>query len=145
MDDSEEAQSAAAKWQAFRWSLHPVFALVAGGCLLALRGWIGKINGWVHGCTVMTGIVFSLERAWSYWSRRRERRTLTFRLMLPVLVFCGSVPWAPVQTAQGQLSRKKARPKLDLRPSFQSISIPLDFETAMCSGSCKVMISVRYL
>lgn len=91
MDDSEEAQSAAAKWQAFRWSLHPVFALVAGGCLLALIGWIGKINGWVHGCTVMTGIVFSLERAWSYWSRRRERRTLTFRLMLPVLVFCGSV------------------------------------------------------
>ncbi len=87
MDDSAESQSAATK---FRRSLHPVFALVAGVCLLALVGWIGKVNDWVHACTLITGIVFSLERAWSYRSRKRERRRLSIRFVLPILVFCGS-------------------------------------------------------
>ena len=91
MEESEEAQSAAAKWQAFRRSLHPVFVIVAGVSLLALIGWIGKITGWVQACTVITGIAFSLERAWSCWSRRRERRRLNILLVLPVLVFFGSV------------------------------------------------------
>ena len=89
MEDSEEAQKAAAKWLACRRSLHPAFALVAGVCLLALVGWIGKVNGWVHGCTVVTGIVFSLERAVSLWSRRHERhvrRRLNIRLLLTLLV-----------------------------------------------------------
>ena len=89
MEDSEEAQKAAAKWLACRRSLHPVFALVAGVCLLALVGWIGKVNDWVHWCTVVTGIVFSLERAASLWNRRHERqarRRLNIRVVLAVLV-----------------------------------------------------------
>ncbi len=91
MEDSEEAQWAPAKWQAFRRALHPLFTLLAGVCLLAMIGWIGEITNWVHGCTVITGIVFSLERAWSFWSRKRERRRLSTRFVLPVLVFWGSV------------------------------------------------------
>ncbi len=94
MEDSEEAQEDSAKWRAFRRSLHPVFALVAGVCLLALVGWIGEITGWLHACTVTTGIVFSLERIWSFWSRRHERHDrfrLTVRIVLAVVVFIGSV------------------------------------------------------
>ena len=94
MEDSDEAQKAADKWRACRRSLHPVFALVAGICLLALVGWIGEITGWLHWCTITTGFVFSVERTMSFWSRRHERqdrRRLTVRVILAILVFCGSV------------------------------------------------------
>lgn len=94
MEDTEEAQKAAAKWRACRRALHPVFALVALVCLLALVGWSGEITAWMHGCTVATGIVFSVERSLSFWSRRHERqdrRRLSVRILLAVMVLCGSV------------------------------------------------------
>lgn len=94
MQDSDEAQTAAVNWRACRRALHPIFALIAGVCLLALVGWIGEITGWLHGCTVATGIVFSLERIASFWSRRQERqdrRRFAVRSVLAILVFCGSV------------------------------------------------------
>jgi Trk-type K+ transport system membrane component len=94
MEESDDAQKAAAKWRACRRSLHPVFALAAVVCLLALVGWIGEITRWLHWCTVATGIVFSVERSMSFWSRRHERhdrRRLSVRIVLAVMVLCGSV------------------------------------------------------
>ena len=94
MEDSEEAQRTTAKWQACRRTLHPVFALVAGICLLALVGWIGKVNAWVHWCTALTGIVFSLERAFGLWSHRSEtlaRHRLIIRIVVVALVLSISI------------------------------------------------------
>ncbi len=94
MEDHEEAQKAAANWRALRRALHPVFALVAVFCLLALVGWLGEITGWMHWCTLGVGVVFSIERSLSFWSRRHEghdRRRLAVRILLAVMVLCGSV------------------------------------------------------
>jgi Trk-type K+ transport system membrane component len=94
MEDDEEAQKTAAKWRACRRSLHPVFALVALVCLLALVGWIGEVTAWLHWCTVATGLVFSVERCMSFWSRRDERQEqhrMIVRILLATLVLCGSV------------------------------------------------------
>ena len=60
---NETPPLATAKWQACWRLLHPAFALVAGVCLLALVGWIGRVDSWTHGCTVIVGVIFSLERA----------------------------------------------------------------------------------
>jgi trk system potassium uptake protein TrkH len=86
---NETPPLATAKWQTCWRLLHPTFALVAGICLLALVGWIGKVDSWTHGCTVIVGVIFSLERAASLWSRSRGRnikRRLSIRLVLAVLV-----------------------------------------------------------
>ena len=91
MEDSEEVQKAAAKWRFGRRSLHPFFALVAGVCLLAVVGWTGEVGVLVHWCTVIAGIIVSVERIWSFWSRRREWRQLNLRLLAAVLVFFMSV------------------------------------------------------
>lgn len=77
-------------WQICRRSLHPLFALVAGVCLLALIGWLGDVPTWLHWCTTLTGMIFALERGWSFWTEhppRQERRRLTLRAVLAVLVF----------------------------------------------------------
>jgi trk system potassium uptake protein len=94
MEEDEDVQKTAAKWRAVRRALHPVFALIAGICLIAVVGWIGEIATWVHWCTVGTGLVFSFERCLGFWSRRHEhqdRRRLSIRILLAVLVLCGSV------------------------------------------------------
>jgi Trk-type K+ transport system membrane component len=77
-----------------RQVLHPLLALVAGVCLLVVVGWTGEVTAWQHRWTVLIGIVFALERGWSFWkpqTKRRERHKPVFRAVLPVLVFCVSV------------------------------------------------------
>jgi trk system potassium uptake protein TrkH len=46
------------------WSqvLHPMFALAAVVCLLALVGWTENITGWEHHCTIIIGLAFAIER-----------------------------------------------------------------------------------
>src|ERR1700729_3138878 len=63
-----------------------------------------------------------------------------------VVLLRGSVPCAPVHEAQGHQSRRYSRPYELWWPSFQSISMPFDFETAICSGSvvsCVVITDER--
>lgn len=93
MEDSG-GSSKASGLQAFRRSLHPLFALVSGFCLLALVGWTGEVTAWLHWCTTLTGITFALERGMSFWYRRRlgnARIRLVFRAVLAVLVLGVSV------------------------------------------------------
>jgi Trk-type K+ transport system membrane component len=83
-----------AGWKICRRALHPLFALVAGVCLLALVGWLEEVTPWLHGCTTWIGIIFGLERGWSLWSERplsRERHRLTLRAVLAVAVLVVSV------------------------------------------------------
>lgn len=83
-----------AGWRICRQSLHPLFALVAGVCLLALIGWLGEVPPWLHWCTTLTGMIFALERGWSFWTEHpqgQEQRRLTLRAALAVMVFGVSV------------------------------------------------------
>ena len=91
MEESDVLQVATFRWWVCRRSLHPFFALVAAICLLAVVGWIGRISGLVHWCTVITGTIVSVERTWSFWSRKHEWRWLNLRLVLAVLVLFMSV------------------------------------------------------
>lgn len=67
---------------------------MAGFCLLAFIGWHGEIEGWLHWCTALTGIIFAGERVWRFWTRPRppfEPRKLSFSPLLAVAVFVVSV------------------------------------------------------
>jgi trk system potassium uptake protein len=91
-------------WRVCRQSLHPLFALVAGVSLLALIGWLGEIPTWLHWSTILTGIIFALERGWSFLTEHppgQERRRLTLRAVLAVMVFGVSVVlfFLPLSTA----------------------------------------------
>ena len=74
-----------------RQLLHPLLALVAGVCLLVLVGWTGEVTAWQHRWTVLIGIIYALERGWSFWKPQTKRRKPFFRAVLPVLVFCVSL------------------------------------------------------
>lgn len=90
MRDSDGSQEASDGLQAFRRSLHPIFALVAGVCLLILVGWTGVVTPWLHWFTTLTGIIFSLERGYSVWLRwgeRGKRLRIMIRALLAVVVF----------------------------------------------------------
>ena len=90
MGQDEGSDQKSAGWQICRQSLHPLFALVAGVSLLALIGWLGEVPIWLHWITTLTGLIFALERGWSFWSEHppgQERRRLTLRAVLAVVVF----------------------------------------------------------
>jgi Trk-type K+ transport system membrane component len=73
-----------------RQVLHPLLALVAGACLLVLVGWTGEVTAWQHRWTVLIGVVYALERGWSFWKPRTKgkwRHKPAFRAVLPVAVF----------------------------------------------------------
>jgi trk system potassium uptake protein len=70
--------------------LHPLLALAALVCLLAIVGWTGNVTGWEHKMTVVTGLIFAMERAWSVhsaWSQDRQRPRLIRRAVFSAFVF----------------------------------------------------------
>ena len=77
-----------------RQVLHPLLAISAGVCLLALVGWTGAVVGWQHWITCATGFIFAIERAWIYRAvkpRGKERLRLGSHLLLAAVVFCVSL------------------------------------------------------
>ena len=72
-----------------RQVLHPLLALSAALCLLALVGWTGVIVEWQHWLTCFTGVIFAAERAWSFrllGPEERARMRLERHLVLAVAV-----------------------------------------------------------
>jgi Trk-type K+ transport system membrane component len=77
-----------------RQVLHPLLALAAGVFLLGLIGWTGEVTAWQNRWTALIGMVFALERGWSFWKRKvrtHERHRPAFRAGLAVVVFCVAV------------------------------------------------------
>ncbi len=93
MDNSEALNNTAAGLKACGRSLHPVLALVAGACLLALVGWTGAVSAGLHWATALTGIAFAIERGVGFLSHRapvRSGRVRWFYGLLAAGVFCVS-------------------------------------------------------
>lgn len=68
-----------------RHMLHPLFAISAAGCLLALVGWTGVVTDWQHWATTLTGLAFAAERWWVFrilQPRGKERRRLLAHLVV---------------------------------------------------------------
>lgn len=86
MDDREGSDAAPASVKFCRQGLHPLFALLAAVCLLAMIGWTGTVVDWQHWTTTLTGIVFALERGWVFHRMRDERRRLGFHAALAAVV-----------------------------------------------------------
>lgn len=89
MDHSDELGSQTAGLIFCRRLLHPLLALCALTCLLALVGWTGGIVEWQHWVTCVTGIAFAIERTSVYLIRKprgRERRRLGSHLLIAVMV-----------------------------------------------------------
>jgi trk system potassium uptake protein len=77
-----------------RQVLHPLLAISAGVCLLALAGWTGVVVPWQHWVTCATGFIFAIERAWIFRAvkpRGKERLRLGSHLLLAAVVFCVSL------------------------------------------------------
>lgn len=89
MDDLKGSDAAPASVKVCRQGLHPLFALLAALCLLALVGWTGTVTTWQHAVTTLTGIAFAVERGWT-WHRMRsvrsERRRLGWHAALAAAV-----------------------------------------------------------
>lgn len=69
----------------FPSALHPLLSLAAAWCLLSLVGWTGEITDWQHWCTIGVGLVFGVERGWSF-RRRGERGKERLRLGVHAIV-----------------------------------------------------------
>ena len=94
MEASDGSSKLPAGLNGCRQVLHPLLALVAGVCLLVLVGWTGEVTAWQHRWTVLIGIVFALERGWSFCKPQTKpsgRHKPVFRTVLPVVVFGVSV------------------------------------------------------
>jgi Trk-type K+ transport system membrane component len=89
MDHSDESGSLPAGLKFCRQFLHPLLALTALVCLLALVGWSGAVVAWQHWVTCAIGIMFAIERAWIFQAirpRGRERVRLGSHLALAGVV-----------------------------------------------------------
>jgi len=90
MDHSDEPGIQPAGLTFCRRVLHPLLALSAVTCLLALVGWTGGVVAWQHWITCATGFAFAIERTCIYLilkPRGRERRRLGCHLALAIMVF----------------------------------------------------------
>lgn len=90
MADANESSSSPAWAEAGYRTIHPLLALIAATCLLALVGWTGNLTGWEHKLTLFTGFAFSIEQFWAYWrvkSRGEEPQRPIFHLWLAAIVF----------------------------------------------------------
>lgn len=77
-----------------RQVLHPLLSLLAAGCLLALVGWTGTVNSWIHWLTLFTGLAFAIERTWLFRvldAKGRERRRLILHQIVAAAVCCVGV------------------------------------------------------
>jgi trk system potassium uptake protein TrkH len=94
MEDSNEPRLKTIGLQACRQVLHPLLALAAAACLLAVIGWTGKITTWQHWATALIGSVFAAERVAVFFAmnpRGKERRRYGLHAGLAALVFLISV------------------------------------------------------
>ena len=89
MDDLAGSAATPASVKFCRQVLHPLFALLAAVCLLALVGWTGSVTRWQHQVTTLVGIAFAVERGWVFHrmrGERGERRRLGYHVALAGLV-----------------------------------------------------------
>jgi Trk-type K+ transport system membrane component len=152
MDELEGAGAAPASVRICRQGLHPLFALLAAICLLALVGWSGEVTSWQHVVTTGTGIVFALERGW-VWHRMRfergERRRLSWHAALAaavlvvalVLLFNGSRTIAShvfiqlAVLASGLASAIHHQPRLTARAFHPGLVLILSFLAIIVAGT----------
>lgn len=94
MDDLEGSGGAPPAVKACRQVFHPLFSIVAAGCLLSLVGWTGDVTDWQHWLTTLTGFAFAAERIWLFQvlkCRRAEKRRLAWHAGLAAVVLCTSI------------------------------------------------------
>lgn len=104
MDDGQRSNDPAAGNSFWRVAVHPFFAFVAAGCLLALVGWTGNLNGWEHWCTLLVGLASSAERIQSNFGRKSRcagRPGSMFQLILAGAVIGISVALLFINPAAG--------------------------------------------
>lgn len=94
MDHSDGLRSLPAGLTFCRQFLHPLLAIIALVCLLALVGWSGVVMAWQHWITIAIGGIFVLERAYVYRAvmpRGKERVRLGSHLAVALVVFCVAI------------------------------------------------------
>jgi len=89
MDRSAESGATQPGLLFCRQVIHPLLAITALVCLLALVGWSGAVLTWQHWLTIAIGLVFAVERIWIFRIVRpygKERMRLGAHLLAALVV-----------------------------------------------------------
>ncbi len=89
MDNSADSGATPPGLFFFRQVVHPLLAMTALVCLLALVGWSGEVVTWQHWLTVAIGMTFAAERIGTFRLLRpygKERKRLGAHILASVVV-----------------------------------------------------------